>query len=82
MDIQRRIALFRKVYIVFAAFVLSVGLAVLLIMKYIVNSAIPYKEIIVYYLLYLANSVAILSYEALRQQGFPQLSGVGEMGQG
>ena len=31
----------------------------------------------------LANSVAILTYEALRQQGFPDLSGVGEMaGQG
>lgn len=28
----------------------------------------------------LANSVAILAYEALRQQGFPDLSGVGEMG--
>ena len=27
----------------------------------------------------LANSVAILAYEALRQQGFPDLSGVGEM---
>ena len=27
----------------------------------------------------LANSVAILTYEALRQQGFPDLSGVGEM---
>ena len=27
----------------------------------------------------LSNSVAILAYEALRQQGFPQLSGVGEM---
>ena len=27
----------------------------------------------------LANSVAILTYEALRQQGFPGLSGVGEM---
>ena len=29
----------------------------------------------------LANSVAVLTYEALRQQGFPELSGVGEMGQ-
>lgn len=29
----------------------------------------------------LANSVAVLTYEALRQQGFPGLSGVGEMGQ-
>lgn len=29
----------------------------------------------------LANSVAILTYEALRQQGFTQLSGVGEMAQ-
>ena len=29
----------------------------------------------------LANSVAILAYEALRQQGFPDLSGVGEMAQ-
>lgn len=29
----------------------------------------------------LANSVAILAYEALRQQGFPELSGVGEMGE-
>ena len=28
----------------------------------------------------LANSVAILTYEALRQLGFPQLSGAGEMG--
>ena len=27
----------------------------------------------------LANSVAVLVYEALRQQGFPELSGVGEM---
>ena len=27
----------------------------------------------------LANSVAILTYEALRQQGFPELSGEGEM---
>ena len=27
----------------------------------------------------LANSVAILAYEALRQQGFPGLSGEGEM---
>ncbi len=27
----------------------------------------------------LSNSVAILTYEGLRQQGFPQLSGVGEM---
>ena len=30
----------------------------------------------------LSNSVAILAYEALRQQGFPQLSGVGEMARG
>lgn len=28
----------------------------------------------------LSNSVAILTYEALRQQGFPGLSGMGEMG--
>lgn len=27
----------------------------------------------------LANSVAVLCYEALRQQGFPELSGYGEM---
>ena len=27
----------------------------------------------------LANSVAVLTYEALRQQGFPGLSGEGEM---
>ena len=27
----------------------------------------------------LSNSVAILAYEALRQQGFPGLSGTGEM---
>lgn len=30
----------------------------------------------------LSNSVAILAYEALRQQGFPGLSGVGEMAEG
>lgn len=29
----------------------------------------------------LSNSVAVLAYEALRQQGFPELSGVGEMAQ-
>lgn len=28
----------------------------------------------------LANSVAVIAYEALRQQGFPELTGVGEMG--
>ena len=28
----------------------------------------------------LANSVAVLTYEALRQNGFPGLQGVGEMG--
>ena len=28
----------------------------------------------------LSNSAAILCYEALKQQGFPELSGVGEMG--
>ena len=28
----------------------------------------------------LANSVAVLTYEALRQNGFPGLAGVGEMG--
>ena len=27
----------------------------------------------------LSNSVAILTYEALKQQGFPNLCGVGEM---
>ncbi|MGN0982632.1 MAG: tRNA (cytidine(34)-2'-O)-methyltransferase, partial [Candidatus Limivicinus sp.] len=27
----------------------------------------------------LSNSVAVLTYEALRQQGFPGLSGQGEM---
>ena len=30
----------------------------------------------------LANSVAILTYEALRQNGFPGLLGQGEMGKG
>jgi len=30
----------------------------------------------------LANSVAVLCYEALRQQGFPDLCGVGEMANG
>ena len=30
----------------------------------------------------LANSVAVLCYEALRQQGFPDLCGVGSMGGG
>ena len=30
----------------------------------------------------LSNSAAILAYEALRQQGFPGLSGVGEMAAG
>lgn len=30
----------------------------------------------------LANSVAVLTYEALRQQGFPGLSGAGEMAGG
>lgn len=29
----------------------------------------------------LANSVAVLAYEALRQQSFPELSGVGDMAQ-
>ncbi len=54
------IASFRKVYCAFAAFIMSVGLMIMLILRFIVDTTVPLSEVYLYYLLYLLN--AVVSY--------------------
>lgn len=52
------LAYFKKVYTILAIGVLIVGLAIIPFLKYIVKSSINNTELIVYYLLFLVNTVA------------------------
>lgn len=52
------LAYFKKVYIILAIGVLIVGLAITPFLKYIVKSSINNVELIIYYLLFLVNTVA------------------------
>lgn len=48
---------FYKVYLMLAAAVLVVGLVFIYFLKYLVNTSIPYTDVIFYYLLFLASTV-------------------------
>ena len=48
---------FKKIYSGIALAITGVGLALVPFLKYIVNSSLPQNNLVVYYLLYLANSV-------------------------
>ena len=52
------VAEFKRIYNIIIFCVLAVGLALTPFLQYLVNSSLEYNELIVYYLLYLANSVA------------------------
>ena len=56
--ICRLVQEFKKIYYIIIVCVLSVGLALVPFLKLIINSELKNFELIVYYLLYLANSVA------------------------
>ena len=49
---------FKRIYVIIIIIILSVGLLLIPFLQLIVHSALPLKEIITYYLMYLTNSVA------------------------
>lgn len=49
---------FKKIYNVIIICILGVGLAIVPFLRVLVNSDLPHDELVIYYLLYLANSVA------------------------
>lgn len=56
---------FRRIYYGVSCAILAVGLMLIPIFRYIVNSNLPYGEILVYYVLYLTNTVVsyLLAYK-------------------
>jgi hypothetical protein len=50
--------LFKKVYTYIIAAVLTIGLLIIPLLSFIVKSTLDYQNLIVYYILYLLNSVA------------------------
>jgi len=48
---------FKKIYLVIAASILCLGVALIPFLGYVVNSALPQTELIIYYVLFLVNSV-------------------------
>ena len=57
LKIRSLVYYFKKIYIAIAIAIFMIGLLLLPVLPYIVNSSLPYKELAVYYLLYLLNSV-------------------------
>ncbi len=56
--IKSLVAYFKKIYLGVAFAVLGIGIVLIPLLPYIVNSTLSQKEIVNYYLLYLINSVA------------------------
>lgn len=58
LKVRSVVRYFKKIYILIAFGVLGVGLLLVPLLPFIVNSTFPQNEIVLYYLLYLLNSVA------------------------
>ncbi len=56
--VKSLVSYFRKIYYGIALSVSLIGLALVPFLHYIINSELPIKELTIYYILYLANSVA------------------------
>lgn len=56
--VKSLVGYFKKIYYGIALAVSGVGLALVPFLKYIINSELPLNELKIYYILYLANSVA------------------------
>lgn len=56
--VKSLVCYFRKIYYGIATAVTVIGLALVPFLKFIINSDLPHDELITYYILYLANSVA------------------------
>ena len=81
-EIRTYMHFYKKCYRYIGAAILVMGLCLVPALPYMVNfdnSETPDVNLYLVYLLFLANSVAIVVYEALRQQGFPGLSGEGSL---
>ncbi|MBV7271525.1 lipopolysaccharide biosynthesis protein [Clostridium sp. PL3] len=55
--INQLLNFYQKLYLFIASFVAIVGICLLPVLKFIINSNLPYNELIEYYFLYLLNSV-------------------------
>lgn len=49
---------FRKIYVIIAISIFSLGIAIIPFLKYIINSNLPHNDLVIYYVLFLANTVA------------------------
>ncbi len=49
---------FKKIYRIIACAILAIGISIIPFLKYILNSSLPYNELVIYYILYLLNSCA------------------------
>ncbi len=56
--VQALVKYFRKIYYCIALAISSFGLIIVPFLKYIINSSLPMDELVIYYILYLANSVS------------------------
>ncbi len=56
--VKTLVCYFKKIYYGIAAAVSVIGIALIPFLQYIINSDLPQDELIIYYILYLANSVA------------------------
>lgn len=56
--VKSLVCYFRKIYYGIAAAVSIIGLLLVPFLRFIINSDLPYNELVIYYILYLANSTA------------------------
>ena len=61
--IRQLVGYFRRVYHIIAFIILTLGICLIPFLKYILNSTLPMEELVMYYILYLINS--IVSYFAI-----------------
>lgn len=57
-QIRNLVGEFKKIYKLIVICILTIGIAIVPFLKYIINSELSEKQLIIYYLLYLLNSVA------------------------
>lgn len=49
---------FKKIYLILAFAVFAIGIAIIPFLKYIINSNLPHNDLVIYYVLFLTNTVA------------------------
>ena len=49
---------FKKIYVILALTIFTIGIAIIPSLKYIINSNLPHNDLVIYYVLFLMNTVA------------------------